>query len=243
MKKPTISIIIPVFNGKRTLEKTLRSVWAQSLPALEILVIDGGSTDGTQAIIQAHENRISYWISEPDKGVYSAINKGIRKATGEWIYILGSDDALASTDVLESASAHLTDSYDVVFGSVRNLNVKHSMVPEVHVSSMSTALYIRNTLHQQSAFYRRSLFGNEPFDSSLRVLADYDFHLSLFRRGIHYKSLDLIIAECEASGLSKQFNAALYREEFRLKKNNLGWLAALSLSPVIAAKYVFKQLR
>ena len=205
MSQPTISIIIPVFNARRTLDSALRSVWDQSLRAHEIIVIDGGSTDGTTDLIKNHQANITLWISERDSGVYDAINKGIQKATGDWIYILGSDDRLASNDVLETITPHFTSSSSLVFGSVRNINIKQSMVPEVHISSMGAGLYVRNTLHQQSAFYRRSLFANQYFDTSLKVLADYDFHLHLLLLGEHGQQVDLVIAECEASGLSKQF--------------------------------------
>ncbi|MFM7729024.1 MAG: glycosyltransferase family 2 protein [Flavobacteriales bacterium] len=240
---PSISVIIPVYNGKRTLAEALKSVWQQTLPAFEILVIDGGSSDGTIDLLQASAHRITHWVSEPDRGVYDAINKGIRKATGDWIYILGSDDQLASADVFERVSSALTASTDLVFGSVRNANIRHSMVPEVHISSVGTGLYIRNTLHQQSAFYNRRLFEQAEFDTSMRVLADYDFHLLLFKRRVNNTPIDLVIATCEASGLSKQFNAALYMEEFRLKKKRLGVVVALLLSPIIGAKFLLKQLR
>ena len=243
MSQPTISIIIPVFNAKRTIESALRSVWNQSLRAHEIIVIDGGSTDGTTDLIKSHQANITHWISERDSGVYDAINKGILKATGDWIYILGSDDRLASNDVLETITPHLTTSNTLVFGSVRNVNIKQSMVPEVHISSMGAGIYVRNTLHQQSAFYRRSLFANQPFDSSLKVLADYDFHLHLLLDSQRGQQVDLVIAECEASGLSKQFTRSLYQEEFRLKRKRLGLLRALLLAPIIFGKFVLKQLR
>jgi glycosyltransferase involved in cell wall biosynthesis len=243
MKQPDVSVIIPVFNARRTLEAAIRSVHEQTYAAHEILVIDGGSTDGTIDIIKAHESKITYWVSERDGGVYDAINKGIRKATGDWIFILGSDDILASNDVLESVSENVTEQLSILFGSVRNVNVKHSLVPEVHMSSMGSDLYIRNTLHQQSAFYRRSLFEKEVFDSSMKVLADYDFHLFLFKQKVSSKRIDLLVAECEASGLSKQFNRALYVEEFRLKRKRLGLLRAVALTPIIVAKFIMKKLR
>jgi putative colanic acid biosynthesis glycosyltransferase len=113
----------------------------------------------------------------------------------------------------------------------------------VHMSSLGPGLYLRNTLHQQSAFYRKSLFDREMFDFSLKVLADYDYHLLLFKLKVPSARIDVMIAECEASGLSKQFNQSLYREEFRLKRKRLGWLSALLLSPIIASKFLLKQLR
>lgn len=243
MNRPKISVIIPAFNSRRTLEAAISSVREQSFSAHEILVIDGGSTDGTLDIIKANQSLITYWVSEEDKGVYDAINKGIRRATGDWIYILGSDDVLASVDVFESAALSMIDSVSLVFGSVRNVNIKHALVPEVHMSSLGSGLYLRNTLHQQSAFYRISLLEKEMFDASMKVLADYDFHLFLFKQKVPSKRIDVLVAECEASGLSKQFNRALYREEFRLKRKRLGVLTALLLSPIIVAKFVMKQIR
>jgi glycosyltransferase involved in cell wall biosynthesis len=241
MTHPSISVIIPVFNAKRTLANALQSVWEQTLPAHEVLVIDGESNDGTLEIIQANQSRITHWLSEPDRGVYDAINKGIRMASGDWIYILGSDDMLASTDVFETIASHLNPSASLVFGSVRNMNIKQSMVPEVHISSMGAGLYVRNTLHQQSAFYRRSLFANQLFDTSLKVLADYDFHLHLLQLGERGQQVDLVIAECEASGLSKQFKWSLYHEEYKLKKKQLGAITASILSPILLLKYLLKQ--
>jgi glycosyltransferase involved in cell wall biosynthesis len=243
MNRPKISVIIPTFNSRRTLEAAIRSVSNQTFSVHELLVIDGGSSDGTLDVIKANEKNITYWISQKDKGVYDAINKGILRATGEWIYVLGSDDTLASADVLESAASQISDSISLLFGSIRNLNIKHRLIPEVHMSSMGSGLYLRNTLHQQSAFYRKSLFEKEMFDSALKVLADYDFHLLLFKQKVAYKSVDLMVAECEASGLSKQFTSSLYVEEFRLKRKRMGLLYALLMSPIIATKFVLKQLR
>lgn len=243
MNGPKISIIIPAYNSRRTLEAALSSIRTQSYAAHEILVIDGGSSDGTVEIIKANQDIITYWVSERDGGVYDAINKGIRNATGEWIYVLGSDDVLASSDLLESIAVNLTEEISLVFGSIRNVNVKHSLVPDVHMSSMTSGLYLRNTLHQQSAFYRKDLFEMEMFDTSLKVLADYDFHLWLFIQKVPFKKIDVMVAECEASGLSKQFNRALYQEEFHLKRKRFGLAIALLLSPAILAKFALKKIR
>lgn len=243
MDKPKISVIVPVFNGERTLGNSLHSVWTQTYTAYELLVIDGGSTDGTLSILQANEERIHLWVSEPDKGVYDAINKGIERAKGDWILILGSDDVLAEQDVLERMAHHLSDDKLLLFGNVRNLHTKQSMVKELHTSSLGIQIYIRNTLHQQSAFYSSRLFESTLFDTSLRILSDYDFHLSLYQRGISGEHVDLLVARCDASGLSKQFNWALYREELWMKRKRIGLLATTLLSPFIVVKFLFKQLK
>ena len=87
---PLVSIITVVYNGHRTLEETIQSVVNQNYPNIEYLIIDGGSTDGTMEILKKYDDTIDYWISEPDKGVYHAMNKGIEIAQGEWLYFLGS---------------------------------------------------------------------------------------------------------------------------------------------------------
>jgi putative colanic acid biosynthesis glycosyltransferase len=242
MKGPVISVIIPVFNGAKTLEAALHSVWNQSYTEREIIVIDGASTDGTVSILESNTQRIDRWISEPDTGVYSAINKGIRHATGDWIYVLGSDDVLASSDVLKVVAGSVDNSTRLLYGSVINRNKKHSLVPHTHSGAMNGAIYFRNTLHQQSAFYHRCLFATGAFDVSMKVLADYDFHLSIYHQGIRGKKIALIVAECEASGLSKQFGWSLYREEIGLKRKQLGRVAAVLLIPVVLAKYLMKQV-
>jgi len=91
-KYPKISIITPNFNGEAYLEETIRSVLDQNYPNLEYIVIDGGSTDKSVALIESYSSKLSYWVSEPDNGQADAINKGLQKATGEWIGFLNSDD-------------------------------------------------------------------------------------------------------------------------------------------------------
>jgi putative colanic acid biosynthesis glycosyltransferase len=150
---------------------------------------------------------------------------------------------MASNDVFEVISEHLNASVSLVFGSVQNVNIRQSMVPEMHISSMSPLIYLKNTLHQQSAFYRKSLLSHEAFDASMRVLADYDFHLQLYKHKTPFKKLDVVVAACDASGLSKQFKWSLYQEEFKLKQKRLGTLSALLLSPIIGLKFLLKQLR
>src|SRR4051812_43794117 len=101
---PRISVITAVLNGDRHLEHCILSVASQTYPNIEFIVIDGGSTDGSVEIIRRHEHRIRYWVSEPDKGIYDALNKGIRASTGDWVCVLGSDDFLYDEHVLQRLS-------------------------------------------------------------------------------------------------------------------------------------------
>ena len=94
VRSPRISIITVVYNGASTLEQTILSVLKQTYSRIEYIIIDGGSKDGTVDIIKKYQDRIAYWVSEPDEGIYDAMNKGIRHASGDWIYFLGADDIL-----------------------------------------------------------------------------------------------------------------------------------------------------
>jgi glycosyltransferase involved in cell wall biosynthesis len=221
MEGPRISIIIPVFNASETIGDCLISVMRQTWRNREIIVIDGGSEHSTLEIINRYADKITYFISEPDQGVYDAINKGIDKAQGDWIYILGADDRLANDKTLEQVFSVPLKSEKIVFGRVDQTDISHPLVKRIHISKLTSSIFWRNTLHQQSVFYHRSLFYNFRFNSQYKVLADYDFHLMLFLQKTIFRELPLTIAICRAGGLSKQFNSALYREELNIKKHRL----------------------
>lgn len=101
---PTISVITVCYNSRRTIRRTLESVMEQTYGNIEYVVVDGGSTDGTLAIIDEYRHAIAKFVSEPDGGVYDAMNKGVRMATGDWIHLLNSDDFYATPDVLQTAA-------------------------------------------------------------------------------------------------------------------------------------------
>lgn len=237
-----ISVIIPCYNAEKTLQAAIDSVLAQTYPNKEIIVIDGGSTDQSVSIIEQNAPNIAHWVSEYDRGVYDAINKGLSACTGHFIYVLGADDKLASDEIFEHVVHHIEPGIDLIYGHVRNIHISHPLVPEVHTSEFSSTILWKNTLHQQGCFYRKTLFDTEKFNAEYKILGDYDFHLGLWRKQIQTFCLDQTIAICEAGGLSKQVTSKLYKEELRIKRNRLstGWYA-LSI-PWVALKYFRKAL-
>ncbi len=245
MNQVLVSVIIPAFNAAQTLGKAIESVIHQTYPTTELIVIDGGSTDSSLQIVESYKNQIAYFISEPDSGVYEAINKGIEKSTGEWIYILGADDELYSKDVIERVMNIRRPEVKLVFGNVINTGREHSRVPAMHKSSFGSGLLWRNTLHQQSAFYHRDLFERFKLNSTYKVLADYALHLQLYHEKIASQYLDITIAKCEARGLSKNFEWSLYAEEIKLKsdlKTHYPAIARMWVRLWAYAKFVFKKI-
>jgi len=105
-----------VLNGAETLERTILSVLRQDFDDLEYVIIDGGSTDGSLDIIRRYESEIHYWRSEPDNGLYDAMNKGVRASKGRWVLFLGADDLLVNS--LRDIASHLTDERTVYYGDV-----------------------------------------------------------------------------------------------------------------------------
>jgi putative colanic acid biosynthesis glycosyltransferase len=241
MERVVFSIIVPVFNSAGTIKRTLKSIFDQKYSDFELIIIDGGSKDGSFEIINSFQNRIAHIISEADNGVYDAVNKGISLAKGSWIYILGADDAFCSDDILLKISHELNGTVKIIFGDVENINTTHKKVPLIHKSSFNQSLIWRNTLHQQGAFYHRSLFENFRFNATYKVLADYDFHLLLLQKNTEAKRVDLKIARCEAGGLSKNFDFSLYKEEIKMKGKRLNFPISLMAKIFSLMKFFYKK--
>ena len=120
--QPTFSIITITYNAVRLVEQTLLNVLSQSYPNIEYIVIDGGSTDGTVDIIRRYESGLAYWVSEPDKGIYDAMNKGLQKATGDYVWFINAGDTLCSSDTVQSVVSRLQKRKalpDIIYGSSR----------------------------------------------------------------------------------------------------------------------------
>jgi putative colanic acid biosynthesis glycosyltransferase len=240
MASNLVSIIIPLHNSKATVGRAIESVLNQTYAHRELIIIDGASTDGSMDIVKSYNGRLAYKISEPDSGVYEAINKGLAQCKGEWIYILGADDYLAAHDVLEKVFSNLPNACKIIFGNVKNEDAKNRFVTSLHENTFDSRLVYKNTLHQQGVFYHNSIFAQFKFDQTLKVLADYDLHLKLYNEEVKGHKVNFTIANCDAQGLSKSFSINLYKEELRIKRRRLNWLLYLANIPLAIAKYAVK---
>jgi glycosyltransferase involved in cell wall biosynthesis len=210
---PLFSVIVACKNPGPRLPAALASVWTQRPSQTELIVIDGGSTDGTRAWLEAQRSQLAAFVSEPDGGVYDAMNKGVALARGEWVYFLGADDRLTGDIVLsETANWMKKTSAGVVAGEAAFDDGRL-----YRLRSRVNAI-ARNFVHHQATFYRRSLFEeNGGFDTSLAVMADYEFNVRLWKSHVIFKPIPLRIAACGVGGLSDRGGWRGYREEITVR--------------------------
>lgn len=235
--KPTVSIVTVVRNNVLTLERNIQSVLNQTYGNIEQIIVDGGSTDGTLDILRRYDDAVDYWISEPDKNIYEAMNKGLWAATGEWVNFLNSDDFYASPYVLASTfdSSKALESLDLIFGDAFIVSRRRgSYFP----SRFWSKLLVGNTVHHQAAFYKRALFNDFQYDESFRILGDYELNLMLFLRGSKTLKLSRVMAICEEGGISRQVRLAIYTEEMRIRRRHLGVRKSLVFDFLALVRYV-----
>lgn len=194
---PKLSIITINLNDKKGLEQTIKSVISQTYTDYEYLIIDGASSDGSQDIIHNYKSFIHYALSEPDRGIYDAMNKGIQNATGEYLLFLNSGDYLYSTSVLD-ALFHNVFHEDIVSGDVilKNGDGKTQPRSSVSESNLSILTFMKSSLWHQATLIRRELMvklGN--YRTDLRFVSDWAFFMdAIFRNGASYKHVPVTLS-------------------------------------------------
>lgn len=235
------SVVIAVYNGKSTLQQCLTSVFDQTYENIELIVIDGGSKDGTVDLIQTNDQRITYWISEPDSGIYNAWNKALVQAKGDWICFLGADDYLWDTRVLERMAAQLMlipPDIRVAYGQIMLLNNIDTELYAVGEPWTTVKNKFKQTMcvPHPAVMHKRSLFmkhGN--FDESFRIAGDYELLLRELKTKDAFFIDGLVVTAMRQGGVSTDpANTLLGLREVRLAqiKNGLGlpglgWRAAV----------------
>ena len=178
-----MSVVTVTLNAAASIEETIRSVLFQSYDNVEYVVVDGGSTDGTLDIIKAYGDTIDFWISEPDGGIYQAMNRALSLIGGRYVNFLNADDHYVHAGTLQQVvSAFQTDAPQVVVGSVLMLN-KASGYGFIRHNNVNKYYYLFRGLPQQAFFYDASVFETATFDESLPIASDLDFYLGLLLGG------------------------------------------------------------
>lgn len=230
-----VTVVTAVKNGACHLEETILSVIEKMATAeIDYIIIDGGSTDGTQEIIRKYADHISYWVSEQDNGIYDAMNKGwVAAADNSFILFLGAGDRIISFPYSMGSYRQ----YDVVYGSVR-MGEKR-----IFKSRADFHLKLYNSLHHQALLVNKSLRPGPPFDCRYRVYADFDFNQRLKKQGARFVHSPEFIGYACPGGVSDRH---CFSEPLSIVFNNFGFLwAALAISGYYAMKIfpILKRLR
>lgn len=231
-----VSIITIVRNDVLGLERTLLSIEQQQYDAAEVVVVDGCSTDGTVDIIHKHESHITKWISEPDDGIYDAMNKGVRMASGEWIIFMNAGDTFASDDVIQRIFSRNWSSFGVLYGDV----VKDGCIkaaPEKY------RLYHRMLFCHQSSFTRRKLLLATPFDTHHRLSADYKFFVQQYLSGVKFGYVGFPIANFDTSGVSNTRRSLGLRDNMRVVRETIPFFLRLKFIFRLMVPYIMCKLR
>ena len=195
-----ISIITINFNNKAGLLKTMKSVFEQKFTDYEFIIIDGLSTDGSKEIIEEHQQRLSHWVSEKDAGVYDAMNKGIRQATGKYLFFLNSGDCFVDANVLAKITEPMiSNDYDFIYG---NVSINNKIVRYKNVLSL---YYLLNQgMCHQTQFLKKELFEKYGYyNSAYKITADHcQLMLFLAKHNATYFHVDVAVAIIEPGGMS-----------------------------------------
>jgi glycosyltransferase involved in cell wall biosynthesis len=175
---PVISVITVVYNRRQGMEQTIKSVRAQQYPNIEYIIVDGASTDGTLELIASHDDDIDFWMSERDKGIYDAMNKGVDLATGDYINCLNAGDVFYGTDALSFFSNEL--SADIIYGDA--LIQYEGFQVEFPKNNLAKMWKFTPFCHQAS-FAKASVLKEFKFDTTFKVGADHDFFYRCFLAG------------------------------------------------------------
>lgn len=227
-----ISIVTIAYNCADVIESTIRSVLSQQYPDYEYIIIDGGSTDGTADIIRRYQGQLAYWISEKDRGISDAFNKGIAVAKGDYINLLNAGDTYISPTTLADAAPHLTAPIVTFRFTEENSGEISHMAPEAETDISKKALLGHQATFVQTAVYRR--YG--AYNTSYRIRMDYDFFLRVLPHQ-PLKAVDLLIVSYNA-GLSASIKHRIRYEseglvsEFLNGKKSPFYLARAVYQPV-----------
>lgn len=228
----TISVVIAVYNGKGTLQQCLDSVIQQTYARVELIVIDGGSTDGTVDLIRANQQKINYWISEPDRGIYNAWNKALAQVKGDWICFLGADDYLWNVQVLARMAEQLAFvplDIRVAYGQIMLLNGNDAELYSLGEAWSTVKRRFKQTmcLPHPAVMHRRSLFMDRGyFDESFRIAGDYELLLRELKTNDAFFLGNIVMTAMRQGGVSSDpANTLQGLHEVRSAqiKNGLQW--------------------
>lgn len=242
MTHPTLSVITVTFNAERTLPHTLKSVVEQTYPHIEYIVIDGASTDGTLQMLNQSGVTVHHLVSEPDKGLYDAMNKGAALATGDYLCFLNAGDAFFSPTTVEQIFGGLLDNEKlphVIYGETALVNearqpigMRHHRAPKrLHWRSFRKGMLVSH----QAFILRRDLF--LPYDLAYRFSADVDWCIRVMKRSKRFLNTHLTLINYLNEGMTTANHKASLKERFRIMCKHYGVITTVWQHILLALRH------
>ena len=233
--KPTLSVITVVYNNARDIERTMLSVLNQTYGAIEYIVVDGASTDGTPVIIKRYKSRISKFISEPDRGIYDAMNKGLERATGDYVIFMNSGDEFYAADTVAKVFATAPDA-DIYYGETEMVNEqreslgqrRHKAPDNFNWKSFNYGMSVSH----QAIYIKRSLV--ETYDPKYQLSADIDWIIRAAKKAKKIVKVEGYVAKYLVGGMSKAKHKQSLLERFDIMKRHYGLVPTVFNHVVIA---------
>lgn len=196
-----LSIITVNLNNAKGLQKTIESVITQTFTDYEYIIIDGGSIDGSKEIIEKYADKITYWVSEPDKGIYNGMNKGIKVAKGEYCLFLNSGDYLVNNIVLQKVNAHLLGQ-NIVYGNLKILGKEQKYLPKLTLLN-----FVEGSIPHPATFIKKKLlYRIGMYNENYKIVSDWEFFIkSIIIKKSSYKHIDIVITNFDENGISSSY--------------------------------------
>lgn len=217
-----ISIITINYNKREGLEKTIKSVKSQTYPNIQYIVIDGASIDGSVDVIRDYSEYIHYWVSEPDNGIYHAMNKGIEKAKGDYLLFLNSGDSLTSNTIIKDIIEDLKSGEDIIFGLLKSVPSGIINYTDVKLPFTLLDFYKYSPVPHPASFIRNKIIKELRYDESLKISSDWKFFLeAIVFKGCTCKKINKVVTDFEEYGVSCINDEIGEKERIKVLKNLL----------------------
>lgn len=241
---PRLTVITVVYNNVKDIERTILSVANQDYRNIEYIIVDGGSDDGTVDIIKKHEQYISKWISEPDKGIYNAMNKGLAMASGEYVLFMNSGDEIYDSTTVKKVFASSPDA-DIYYGETEMFDSAwKSLGPRRHRAPKQftwQSFKYGMSISHQAIYIRRSI--TEPYDEYYKLSADIDWILKAAQKAEKIVNTHQYVAKYLVGGMSKKRHRQSLIERFEIFTEYYGFVPNLLHHVVIGAKLAWYYLK
>ena len=241
---PKFSIITVTYNAEQWLERTILSVLSQSYPNIEYIIIDGKSKDKTLDIIRQYESGITYWISEPDKGLYDAMNKGLQNATGDYVWFLNAGDTLPSADIIQlmvQKMSKLKNLPDVIYGETAIAEKDGKIIGMRRLKAPRRLTWQKfrwgMLVCHQSFIARKAV--TDSYNLSYPLCADYDWCIRVLKASKRVFNTRLTLSNFLEAGLSSQQRKASLKERYAIMCNYYGTFATMLMHLWFAVRFYY----